>query len=178
VGASLCEDRAMDAEELRARQAPLKERYRTDAASARVVSGANGAFTEPGITATIDGWAGPIRAGQHVATGGDGSEACSADLLMQALLACAGVTFRAVTTAMGVAVDHVELEATCTWDARGTLGLARDVPVGVTDVVVTITIDSDADDGRLERIAASTERYCVVGQSLAASPTIRVIKRR
>ncbi|GAA4345635.1 OsmC family protein [Microbacterium rhizosphaerae] len=168
----------MDAEALRVRQAPLKERYKADPASARVVSGAHGRFSDPGITATIEGWAGPIRGGQHVATGGDGTDACSADLLMQALLACAGVTFRAVTTSMGVQVADVELEATCSWDARGTLGLARDVPVGVTDVVVTITIDSDADDGRLQRIAASTERYCVVGQSLTSPATIHVINRR
>jgi uncharacterized OsmC-like protein len=167
----------MDADAIRARQAPLKERYRADPQSARVVSDARGGFRDPGITATIDGWAGPIRAGQHPATGGDGADACSADLLMQALLGCAGVTFRAVTTSMGVAVDNVELDATCAWDARGTLGIDREVPVGVGDVVVTITVDSDAEDSRLARIAASTERYCVVGQSLATPPTIRVVRR-
>ncbi|HJQ05404.1 MAG TPA: OsmC family protein [Nocardioides sp.] len=167
----------MDAETLRARQAPLKERYRDDPASALVTSGATGDFLDPGITATIEGWAGPIRAGQHPATGGDGLDACSADLLMEALLACAGVTFRAVTTAMGVRVENVELAATCTWDARGTLGIDRDVPVGISDVVVTITLDSDADEARLDRIAASTERYCVVGQSLATRPRIIVVRR-
>jgi uncharacterized OsmC-like protein len=167
----------MDAETLRARQAPLKERYQADPSSARVTSGASGDFLDPGITATIDGWAGPIRAGQHPATGGDGSDACSADLLMEALLGCAGVTFRAVTTAMGVSAENVELTATCAWDALGTLGLDREVPVGITDVVVTITLDSDADDARLARIATSTERYCVVGQSLATPPRIHVIRR-
>lgn len=167
----------MDAEALRAAQAPLKERYKSDPASALVTSQATGDYRDPGITTTIDGWAGPIRAGQHRATGGDGSDACSADLLMEALLGCAGVTFRAVTTAMGVAVDNVELSAECTWDARGTLGIDREVPVGVRDVVVTITVDSDADDARLARIATSTERYCVVGQSLALAPTIRVVRR-
>lgn len=167
----------MDPEELRARQAPLKALYRNDPDRALVTSGARGDYRDPDITATIDGWAGPVRAGQHPATGGDGTAACSADLLMQALLACVGVTFRAVTTAMGVTVRDVELSAECTWDARGTLGLDRDVPVGVADVAVTITIDSDADEGRLARIAASTERYCVVGQSLAAPPTITVVRR-
>ncbi|MDQ4212641.1 OsmC family protein [Microbacterium capsulatum] len=167
----------MNAEELRARQAPLKERYRQDPVSARVVSDARGDYRDPGITATIEGWAGPVRAGQHPATGGDGGDACSADLLMQALLGCVGVTFRAVTTAMGVAVDDVELAAVCTWDARGTLGVDRDAPVGVGDIAVTITVDSDADDGRLARIAASTERYCVVGQSLASPPSITVVRR-
>ncbi|MDR2320270.1 MAG: OsmC family protein [Microbacterium sp.] len=167
----------MDAEELRARQAPLKERYRQDPGLARVVSGAIGDYRDPGITTTIEGWAGPVRAGQHPATGGDGSDACSADLLMQALLGCVGVTFRAVTTAMGVAVDNVRLSAECHWDARGTLGLDREAPVGVGEISVTITIDSDADDGRLERIATSTERYCVVGQSLASPPRITVVRR-
>lgn len=167
----------MDAEELRARQAPLKERYRQAPDLARVISGATGDYRDPGITATIDGWSGPVRAGQHPATGGDGSDACSADLLMQALLGCVGVTFRAVTAAMGVTVQNVKLAAECRWDARGTLGLDREVPVGVGDVAVTITIDSDADEGRLERIAASTERYCVVGQSLASPPTITVVRR-
>jgi uncharacterized OsmC-like protein len=167
----------MDAEELRARQAPLKEKYRNDPGSALVTSAATGDYRDPGITTTIAGWAGAVRAGQHPATGGDGSDACSADLLMEALLGCAGVTFRAVTTAMGVAVDNVSITADCRWDARGTLGLDREVPVGVRDVVVTITVDSDADEARLARIAASTERYCVVGQSLAAPPTIKVVKR-
>ncbi|GAB4011799.1 OsmC family protein [Nocardioides ultimimeridianus] len=167
----------MDADTLRARQAPLKDRYREDPASARVTSGARGDFLDPGITATIEGWAGPIRAGQHPATGGDGSDACSADLLMEALLGCVGVTFRAVTTAMGVAVGDVELAATCTWDARGTLGIDRDVPVGISDVAVTITVDTDTDRARLDRIAASTERYCVVGQSLATPPRITVVRR-
>jgi len=167
----------MDAEELRARQAPLKERYRQDPNLARVVSEATGDYRDPGITATVDGWAGPVRAGQHPATGGDGSDACSADLLMQALLGCVGVTFRAVTTAMGVTVENVRLTAECHWDARGTLGLDREAPVGVGEISVTIIVDSDADDGRLERIAASTERYCVVGQSLASPPTITVVRR-
>ena len=167
----------MDAEELRARQAPLKEKYKADPATALVTSRATGDHRDPGITTTVDGWAGPVRAGQHPATGGDGSDACSADLLMEALLGCAGVTFRAVTTAMGVRTDDVELTAECTWDARGTLGLDREVPVGIGDVVVTITVDTDADDARLERIATSTERYCVVGQSLAQPPAIRVVRR-
>lgn len=167
----------MDAETLRARQAPLKEKYQADPASALVVSGATGDYRDPGITTTVDGWAGPVRAGQHRATGGDGSDACSADLLMQALLGCAGVTFRAVTTAMGVAVEDVAITAECRWDARGTLGLDREVPVGVRDVVVTITVTSDADDARLARIATSTERCCVVGRSLATPPEIRVVRR-
>lgn len=168
--------RPMDAQELRAAQAPLKDRYKTDPASALVRSAATGDFRDPGITTTIDGWAGPVRAGQHPATGGDGSDACSADLLMQALVGCAGVTFRAVTTAMGVEVRDARITAECTWDARGTLGIDRTAPVGARDVVVTIAVDTDADAGRLDRIATSTERYCVVGQSLGQPPTVRVVR--
>lgn len=168
----------MDSAQLRAAQAPLKQRYQADPASALVTSTATGDYRDPGITTTVDGWAGPVRAGQHRATGGDGSDACSADLLMEALVACAGVTFRAVTTAMGVEVDDVRITAACTWDARGTLGLDRAVPVGVQDVTITITAETDADDARLERIATSTERYCVVGRSLATPPAVRVVRSR
>lgn len=166
----------MDATELRAAQAPLKEKYKADPDAAVVVSRATGDYRDAGITTTIDGWAGPVRAGQHPATGGDGSDACSADLLLQALVACAGVTFRAVTTAMGVDVRDVRITAECQWDARGTLGIDRDVPVGVREAVVTITVDTDADPDRLDRIATSTERYCVVGQSLAVPPRITVVR--
>ena len=102
----------MDAKrELRARQAPLKERYREDPDAAVTPAGARGSFADTGITATVEGWAGPVRAGLHLATGGDGSDACSADLLLQALLACAGVTLRSVATAMGLEIRAAELRA-------------------------------------------------------------------
>jgi uncharacterized OsmC-like protein len=113
----------------------------------------------------VDNWAGPVRAGLHAATGGDGSDACSGDMLLDALVACAGVTLRSVATAMGVRLESVDLRAGF-FDARGTLGVDRSVPVGVQDVVVTILVETDADDAALERLARSTERYCVVGQSL------------
>ena len=168
----------MDAAALRAVQAPLKEKYRTDPDAARHRLTARGSFTDPGVTATIEGFAGPVRAGLHPAAGGDGSDACSGDMLLQAVLACAGVTLRSVATAMGVPVRGADLVAEGWFDARGTLGVARDVPVGVTDVVVTATLDTDADDVALERLARSTERYCVVGRSLAQPPRFVVRRTR
>jgi len=167
----------MDAAALRAVQAPLKDRYRTDPQAARHRLSARGAFTDLGITATIEGFAGPVRAGLHPSAGGDGSDACSGDMLLQAVLACAGVTLRSVATAMGVSVRGAELAAEGWFDARGTLGVARDVPVGMTDVVVTAKLDTDADDAALERLARSTERYCVVAQSLAQPPRFVVLRQ-
>ena len=167
----------MDASTLRAAQAPLKDRYRTDPATARIPTEATGDYRDPEVTATVDGFAGPVRAGLHLAAGGDGNDACSADLLLQALLGCAGVTLRAVATAMGVEVRSAALRADGWWDARGTLGVDRTAPIGVQDVVVTITLDTDADDATLERLATATERYCVVGRSLVVPPRISVVRR-
>lgn len=166
----------MDASALRALQAPLKEKYRAEPPSARTPLRAQADFRDEGVTCTLDGWAGPVRAGLHPATGGDGSDACSGDLLLDALLACAGVTLRSVATAMGLDVRAARLRADGWFDARGTLGLDRTVPVGVQDVVVTVELDTDADDAALERLARSTERYCVVGQSLA-QPARFVVRR-
>jgi uncharacterized OsmC-like protein len=166
----------MDATQLRAVQAPLKDRYREDPASALTPLSAEAAFVDAGINCTVGGWAGPVRAGLHQATGGDGADACSGDMLLQALVACAGVTLRSVATAMGITVRGARLAAEGSFDARGTLGVAREVPVGIQDVVVTADLDTDADDAQLERLGALTERYCVVGQSLREAPTF-VVRR-
>jgi uncharacterized OsmC-like protein len=166
----------MDPAELRARQAPVKERYRADPDSARTPLRVRGAFRDPGITCTVDGWAGPARGGLHPATGGDGTDACSADMLLEALLACAGVTLRSVATMLGVDIRSAELTADGAFDARGTLGVDRQAQVGMTDLVVTVTLDTDADDTTLDKLARSTERYCVVGQSLRED--VRFIVRR
>ena len=167
----------MDASHLRELQAPLKQKYQDDPAAARTPLHATADFSDPGITATVPGWAGPVRGGLHEATGGDGSDACSGDMLLEALLACAGVTLRSVATVMGVDVRSASLWADAVFDARGTLGVDRSVPVGVSDVVVTAVLDTDADDATLARLATSTERYCVVGQSLATPPRIEVRRR-
>jgi uncharacterized OsmC-like protein len=166
----------MDSTTLRALQAPLRDRYRTDPASARTPVSATGDFSEDGVTCTVTGWAGPVRAGLHPATGGDGADACSGDLLLEAVLACAGVTLRSVATAMGLDLGEVSLRADASFDARGTLGMDRAVPVGIVDLEVVAEVSGDVDDAALERLARSTERYCVVGQSLREPP--RIVVRR
>ena len=168
----------MDTATLRDIQAPLKERYRSDPHEARIRVRAGGQLEGDGITCTVDGWAGPVRAGLHRATGGTGSDACSGDMLLQALAACAGVTLRSVATAMGLTLRSARLRVEGMFDARGTLGVDRSVPVGVQDVVVTFEVETDADDEALARLARSTERYCVVGQSLRDRPRFVVRRAR
>ena len=164
----------MDAVQLRETQAPLKQRYRDEPGTACAQMHAEADFSEPGITATVQTWAGPVRAGLHPSTGGDGSDACSGDMLLQALLACTGVTMRSVATAMGVDVRSARLSARGEMDARGTLGVAREVPVGFGSITVDAVLDTDADDATLGRLAQLTERYCVVAQTLAQPPRLTV----
>ncbi|GAB3170948.1 OsmC family protein [Myceligenerans halotolerans] len=166
----------MDSTELRGRQAPLKERYRADPSAASTPLRASATFAEPDVTTTVATWAGPVRAGLHRATGGDGADACSGDMLLEAVLACAGVTLRSVATVMGVAIRSAALTTVGSFDARGTLGLDRDVPVGVGEITIEATLETDADDATLRKLAALTERYCVVGQSLRVPPVI-VVRR-
>ena len=167
----------MDAATLRETQAPLKQRYRTDPASARTPLSAAGSISGEGITCTVVGRAGPVRAGLHPAAGGDGSDACSGDMLLEALVACAGVTFRSVATSFGVDVGPANVTASSTFDVRGTLGVDRAVPVGIGAVEVVIEVEGAVDDETLAKLARATERYCVVGQSLATPPKI-VVRRR
>ena len=126
------------------------------------------------IGATIPGQAGPVRAGLHPATGGDGREACSADILCQAVAACAGVTLRSVATSMGVVLRDAEVLVEGHWDARGTLGLDREVAVGLTDVTITFAFDSDADEATQVKLVQVAERYCVIAQTLRTPPTVTV----
>ena len=166
----------MDAVELRALQAPLKEQYRDRPETARTPLAASGGAISTGVTFDVDQAGGVTRAGLHRATGGAGAEACSGDMLLEALLACAGVTLRSVATAMGLDVRAVSGRAEGWFDARGTLGVDRAAPVGVQDVVVTFALDTGAEDEALRRLATATERYCVVGASLADPP--RIVVRR
>ena len=166
----------MDAAALRELQAPLKQAYRDDPESARTPMRARADFADPGITTTVHTWSGPVRAGLHPMAGGSGEDACTGDMLLEALLGCTGVTLRSVATAMGVAVRGARLSASATVDARGTLGVSREAPVGLQDVVVTVELDTDADDAALATLARLTERYCVVAQTLARPP--RLIVRR
>lgn len=164
----------MDRATLRAAQAPLRERYTADPASALAPLKAAGDHRDAGITCTVDTFAGPVRAGLHTATGGTGADACSGDMLLQALVACAGVTLRSVATAMGLELGAVTIVAESWFDARGTLGIDRTVEVGVGPITVTVAVDAELDDAARQRLAASTERYCVVGQSLRQPPSIVV----
>lgn len=166
----------MDAAALRGVQAPLKERFGSDPNQARTRLLARGRVGDEGITCIVDGWSGPVRAGLHRATGGTGADACSGDMLLEALVACAGVTLRSVAIAMGLSLRSARVQAEGMFDARGALGVDRSVPVGVQDIVLTIELDTDADDEALKRLAHSTERYCVVGQSLRDRP--RFVVRR
>lgn len=163
----------MDAVGLRALQAPLKDAYRADPETARIPLHATGDFRDQPITCTVDGFAGPVRAGLNVAAGGRPDDACSGDMLLEAIAACAGVTLRSVATALEVPLGEVHVSATGFFDVRGTLGVDRDTPIGVQNVVVTIEVEG-VDPGTAERLARMTERYCVVGQSLAVPPRIVV----
>ena len=164
----------MDSTTLRELQAPLKARYRDEPTSALTPLHATGAYDDPGLTCTVEGWAGAVRAGLHPATGGDGSDACSGDMLLQAVLACAGVTMRSVATALGIDIRSARLRAKAQFDARGTLGVSPDAPVGVHNIQLLAELDTDADDQALARLTALTERYCVVAQSLAEPPSLRI----
>ncbi|MGU3290935.1 OsmC family protein [Williamsia sp. M5A3_1d] len=164
----------MDATALRELQKPLKDSYKEQPEAALAPLHAVGTFTDGDITCTVDSWAGPITAGLHPTTGGDGSEACSGDMLLQALVACAGVTFRSVATAMSLDIRNAQVRADGAFDARGTLGIDRDVPVGMTDISLTFTFDTDADDAKVAKLLELTERYCVVARTLAGSAPVAV----
>jgi uncharacterized OsmC-like protein len=159
----------MDTAELRALQAPLKEMYREDPATARIPAAAEARLGD-GVTCTIKGWAGDTVAGLHPAAGGDGSKACSADMLLEALVACAGVTLNSVATVMGVELRDAVVRAEGNWDARGTLGLSKESPIGLTNIELTFELDTDADEQTRQRLIELTERYCVIYQTLKNSP--------
>lgn len=157
---------------LRAAQAPLKARYREDPASAVVVLRAEGDLTGDGLTCTVRTGQALVEAGLHPATGGDGLAACSGDLLLEALVACAGVTLRAVASAMEVPLRGGGVRAEGELDFRGTLGVDREAPVGFRAIRVVFDLDTDADAETLAALLALTERYCVVHQSLSGVPSL------
>lgn len=168
----------MDAAGLRERQGPLKKTYRESAESARTPTRAVGRVEPGSVACRVDSWSGETKAGLHRATGGDGSLACSADMLLEALVACAGVTMSAVATAMGVELRDGRVIAEGIWDARGTLGVDKAAPVGITDIALTFELDTDADDETVERLIRMTERYCVILQTLGTPPRLSVARRR
>jgi uncharacterized OsmC-like protein len=162
----------MNADELRAIQAPIKQLYRDTPDAARIPARAEGSLDPNDIAIVVDAWHGKVTAGLHKAGGGTGELACSADMLLEALVGCAGVTLRAVATAMGVTIRGGKVIAEGVWDARGTLGVDRAAPVGLTEITVTFDVDCDADKAKLERMIQTTERYCVILQTLKAPPKI------
>lgn len=163
-----------DAETLRARQAPLKDEYRAHPEAAlRTLSGR--ASLGSGVSATVAGFTGPVPAGLHPATGGDGSEACSGDMLLQALAGCASVTLKAVATAIGVDIRSGNVIVDGDLDFRGTLGVSKDAPVGFTAIRLRIELDTDAPQDKLDSLLRLTERYCVVYQTLRGSPGLGAV---
>lgn len=155
----------MHQEQLRAIQAPLKERYREDAQAALVTLRAEGALGE-GLACNVETPRALIAAGLHPATGGSGAQACSGDMLLQALVACAGVTLQAVATAMGLDVRGGKLRAEGDLDFRGTLGVDREAPVGFKSIRLFVSLDTDAALEQQAKLLQLTERYCVVLQTL------------
>jgi uncharacterized OsmC-like protein len=160
-------------EELRTLQEPLKERYRNDARSAVVTLRAAGRIGE-GITCKVDTGKALVEAGLHPATGGDGFAACSGDMLLEALVACAGVTLRAVATALGIELRDATIEAEGDLDFRGTLAVAKDAPVGFKAIRLSFKLDTSASEEQLATLLRLTERYCVVYQTLRNSPPVEI----
>ena len=165
----------MNVDELRAKQAPLKQLYRDTPAAALIPAHAEGTLELNDIACTVRSWHGDVTAGLHKAGGGSGELACSADMLLEAMVACAGVTLRAVATAMGVTIRKSKIFADGIWDARGTLGVDRTAPVGLTEITLRFDIDCDADQAKLERMIQTTERYCVILQTLKTPPKVSVV---
>jgi len=163
----------MKAEELRSLQEPLKQRYRDDATSAVVTLRAQGRIGE-GITCKVETGKALVEAGLHPATGGSGLAACSGDMLLEALVACAGVTLRAVATALDIELRDATVEAEGDLDFRGTLAVAKDAPVGFRDIRLRFGLQTSASEEQIATLMRLTERYCVVYQTLRNPPAIEV----
>ncbi len=164
----------MHADELRAVQAPLKDAYRADAQRALVTLTAAGHLDDTGVSCHVETGRALVEAGLHPATGGSGLQACSGDLLLQALVACAGVTLRAVATALAIPVRGGQVRAEGDLDFRGTLGVSKDAPVGFQAIRLRFALDTDATAEQLATLEKLTERYCVVLQTLRTSPAVAV----
>lgn len=164
----------MDAEALRALQAPLKQRYRDDPAAAVITLRATGALDDQAVACKIETGQALKVAGLHPATGGDGMALCSGDMLLEALVACAGVTLKAVAVAIGVDLRAGRVSAEGDLDFRGTLGVAKDAAVGFREIRLRFDVDTDADEATLAQLLKLTERYCVVYQTIRSGPPVAV----
>ena len=166
----------MNVEELRSVQAPLKERYREAPEAALITLRGRGRLGE-GISCNVETGKALVVAGLHSATGGNGQSACSGDMLLEALVACAGVTLNAVATALGIELRDAWLQAEGDLDFRGTLGLSKEVPVGFQSIRLQFTLDTDASEEQLAALLRLTERYCVVYQTLAHPPLLTIARK-
>jgi uncharacterized OsmC-like protein len=164
----------MDGNELRAMQAPLKERYRNEPAAAVVTLKAKGTLDDANIACKLETGRALSVAGLHPATGGSGLELCSGDMLLEALVACAGVTVKAVATALDIPLKSGTVSAEGELDFRGTLGVAKDAAVGFAQIRLRFDLDTDAPQDRLDQLLKLTERYCVVYQTIKCGPPVEV----
>ena len=168
----------MDANELRALQAPIKDRYRSDPQRAVVTLKAKGTLGDSNVACKIETGRALAVAGLHPATGGSGLELCSGDMLLEALVACAGVTLKAVATALDIPLKSGRVSAEGDLDFRGTLGVAKDAPVGFANIRLRFDLDTDAPQDKLDQLLKLTERYCVVYQTIKAGPPVAVTMAR
>jgi uncharacterized OsmC-like protein len=168
----------MDATALRALQAPLKDRYKTAPDAARITLKARGALDDQSIACKVETGRALAVAGLHPATGGSGLELCSGDMLLEALVACAGVTLKAVATALEIPIRSGTVSAEGDLDFRGTLGVSKEARVGFESIRLEFEIDSDAPQDKIDTLLKLTERYCVVLQTLANKPALDVAVAR
>lgn len=168
----------MNAEELKARQAPIKAQYQQDPASALRTLSARGRLTPNDQTVRLETGHGKVLAGLHPATGGTGEDACSGDMLLEALAACSGVTLQAVATAMGINIREGTVTAEGDLDFRGTLGVSKEAPVGFTAIRLKFVLDTDATDEQLSNLLRLSERYCVIYQTLKNPPQLHLERHR
>jgi uncharacterized OsmC-like protein len=164
----------MDASELRAMQAPIKEQYKSDPKAALVTLKAKGTLDDGSISCKVETSRALAIAGLHPATGGSGLELCSGNMLLEALVACAGVTMKAVATALEIPLRSANVTAEGDLDFRGTLGVARDAPVGFAQIRLRFDVDADAPQEKLDQLLKLTERYCVVYQTIRNGPPVEV----
>jgi len=163
----------MNAQDLKALQAPIKDKYKREPQSAVVTLHAEGRMGE-GIACRVDTGRAMVEAGLHPATGGTGLQACSGDMLLEALVACAGVTLKAVATAIGIELRDATVRAEGDLDFRGTLGVAKDAPVGFREIRLHFSLDTEAGAEQRQKLIELTERYCVVLQTLRSAPPVKV----
>jgi uncharacterized OsmC-like protein len=167
----------MNSDQLKQLQAPIKQQYRDDPASAVVTLQASGRLNGTGVSCRVETGRALVEAGLHPATGGTGLQACSGDMLLEALAACAGVTLRAVATALDVPIRDGSVQVEGDLDFRGTLGVNKEAPVGFKDIRLHFELDTDASPDQLDTLLKLTERYCVVLQTLRSAPAVTVSRR-